>query len=269
MSRRTDLPAKIRNQFGQFAQIPEDLVTDPDLSDRAIRVYALLWVYSCKKGRDAFPGRKTLADDLQVSLSTVDRGIGELVRRGAITVDERYDGVRQTSNVYTIVAPLPQRPNTAEVIHRGRKFEAPLSSNLKPSGAANLKPQEQEPEEQEITGPVRHATTDAHALAEGTGPKPSPSTVSATYGKPLVPADVFAAVGDWLPSSFDDAQLEQLADEIVAGARPARVFDPTGYVIQAIRNTVRNDERRRGRWLLRADEIALEHTELTGRGARF
>lgn len=119
------------------------------------------------------------------------------------------------------------------------------------------------------SSPVPYVTTDANALAEGTGPKPTPSTFSATYGKPLVPADVFAAVGEWLPRTFDDAQLEQLADEIVAGARPARVFDPTGYVIQAIRNTVRNDERRRGRWLIRADEIALEHQELASRGARF
>jgi hypothetical protein len=270
MSRRgTDGPSKIRNQFGQFAQIPEDLVTDPAISDRAIRVYALLWVYSCKKGRDAFPGRRTLADDLQVSLSTIDRGIGELVRRGAISVDERYDGDRQTSNVYTIIAPLPARISDPEVIHRGRKFEAPLSSNLKPSGAANLKPQEQEPEEQDNSSPVRNVTTDANALAAGTGPKPTPATVSATYGHPLHHADVFASLGTWLPATFDDAQLDVLADEIVAAARPSRVFDPTAYVIQTIRNTVRTDERRRGRWLLRADEIALEHAELAQRGAGF
>lgn len=269
MSRSSNGRDQIRNQFGQFAQIPEDLVKDPALSDRAIRVYALLWVYSSRGGRDAFPGRRTLAVDLGVSLSTVDRGIGELVRRGAITVEERYDGDRQTSNVYTIIAPLPPRQITPEVIHRGRKFEAPPAANLKPSGAANLKPQEQEPEEQEISSPVPYVSTDPDALAAGTGPRVTPATVSATYGKPLNPADVFAAVGDWLPTTFDDEQLQQLADEVVASARPARVFDPTGYVIQAIRNTVREDERRRGRWLLRADEIALEHLELSLRGSRF
>lgn len=269
MTRAADAPTKIRNQFGQFAQIPEDLVTDPALTDRAIRVYALLWVYSSKKDRDAFPARRTLAEDLGVSLSTVDRGIGELVRRGAITVDERYDGDRQTSNIYTIVAPLPERQTDPEVIHRGRKSAAPLSSNLRPPGASNLRPHEQEPEEQETTGPVPNVTTGANALAEGTGPKPSPGTVSATYGHPLHPADVFAAVGHWLPSTFDDDQLIVLGEEIVKAARPARVFDPTGYVIQAIRNTVHQDERRRGRWLLRADEIALEHQELATRGAGF
>ncbi|MBW9095162.1 hypothetical protein JNB62_15860 [Microbacterium jejuense] len=120
-----------------------------------------------------------------------------------------------------------------------------------------------------ITGQVPEVPTDANALAAGTGPKPTPATVSATYGHPLHHADVFASVGTWLPSTFDDAQLDALADEIIAAARPARVFDPTAYVIQTIRNTVRTDERRRGRWLIRADEIALEHAELTQRGARF
>jgi hypothetical protein len=80
---------------------------------------------------------------------------------------------------------------------------------------------------------------------------------------------VFTSVGSWLPRTFDDAQLAELASEIVAAARPSRVFDPTAYVIRAIRNTVDPSERRRGRWLLRADEIAAEHAELAARGARF
>jgi hypothetical protein len=262
-------PNRIRNQFGTFAQIPADLVKDPSISDRAIRVYALLWTYSSEKDRDAFPSRAQMAEDMEVSKSTIDRGIGELTRRGAISVEEVFDGPRQTSNLYTIIAPLPPRPDIAEVIHRGRKSAARGASNLRPSGAANLRPQEQEPEEQEISGPVPEVTTDASDESSGTGPKPSPALLSPTYGLPLHPATVFTSVGSWLPRTFDDAQLAELASEIVAAARPSRVFDPTAYVIRAIRNTVDPSERRRGRWLLRADEIAAEHAELAARGARF
>lgn len=271
MSRRSpsDKPNRIRNQFGTFAQIPSDLVKDPAISDRAIRVYALLWTYSSDRDRDAFPSRSQMAVDLEVSVTTIDRGIGELVRRGAITVEEVFDGPRQTSNLYTIVAPLPPRSDEAEVIHRGRKFEAGGAANLKPSGASNLKHQEQEPEEQEIYGPVPEVSAEAAGNDSGTGPKPTPALLSATYGHPLHAPDVFAAVGDWLPRTFDDDQLRMLADEIVAAARPSRVFDPTAYVIQAIRNTVHVDERRRGRWLLRAGEIAAEHIELAARAAGF
>ena len=103
----------------------------------------------------------------------------------------------------------------------------------------------------------------------GTGPKPSPALLSATYGEPLNHADVFAAVGSCLPSTFDDEQLDTLADEITSAARPSRVFDPTAYVIRALRNTIHVSERHRGRWLLRADEIAAEHIAIAERGARF
>lgn len=260
---------RIRNQFGRFAQIPDDLIKDTAISDRAVRIYGLLWTYSSEKDRDAFPSRAQMAADLERSVTTIDRGIGELVRRGAIMVEEVFDGPRQTSNLYTIVAPLPPRSDDAEVIHRGRKFEAGVAANLKPSGASNLKHQEQEPEEQEIYGPVRQVTTDASDNISGTGPKPSPALVSHTHGKPLHHADVFAAIGTWLPVTFTDAMLDMLAGEIIQAAHPMRVFDPTAYVIRSIRNTVRDDERRRGFWLLRADEIAVEQLVLAQREARF
>ena len=149
-------------------------------------MYALLWTYSNDRDREAFPSRSQMAGDLEVSVSTVDRGVGELVRRGAITVEEVFDGDRQTSNLYTIVAPLPPRADDAEVIHRGRKFAATPAANLKPSGAANLRHQEQEPEEQEIYGPVPEVTHDGDDDFSGTGPKPSPTLFSATHGKPPV-----------------------------------------------------------------------------------
>lgn len=256
-----DTPTRIRNQFGQFAQIPEDLVTDPAVSDRAIRVYALLWVYSNKKARDAFPARRRLADDLGVSRQTVDRGIGELVRRGAISVDERWDGVRQTSNVYTIIAPLPPRADHApEVIHRGRKFEAPPASNLKPPGASNLKHHEQEPEEQELDQ-VPNATTERPvenpaAGSAGDGPEakqPTPKNLARLHGHGLSCPDVFASVGDLLaPTHLDDEGLERLAAEILAVA-PTRVVNPTAYVVRAIRNPTTRSE-----WIARAWVIAGE-----------
>lgn len=112
------------------------------------------------------------------------------------------------------------------------------------------------------TGPVPNATTDADALAEGTGP--NPSTVSRTFGKPLDVVDILAAIGDWLPLTFDDTQVHILAKEILDHAG-VHVLDPTAYVITTIRNTVKDNERRRGRWLLRADEIGLEHIALADR----
>lgn len=94
----------------------------------------------------------------------------------------------------------------------------------------------------------------------GTGPKqPNPKAFSATHGKPLAPADVFAAVGKQLPDTFDDVALEQLASEILARAA-SRVLDPTAYVITTIRgwhraNFTADHLEDAGGWLIRVDEI--------------
>lgn len=115
------------------------------------------------------------------------------------------------------------------------------------------------------TGPVPEVTTEGSVDKSGTGPRITPATVSKTHGHPFAPADVFASLGKALPSTFDDDQLRTLAAEILAEAATP-VIDPTGYVIRTLRNSAKPGERRRGRWWLRADEIAVEHLELTLRG---
>ncbi|MBW9118863.1 helix-turn-helix domain-containing protein [Microbacterium trichothecenolyticum] len=206
------------------------------------------------------PSQRYLAVKASVSERTVRDMLKALEGRDLIRREKRADpmtGGRQTDNYRLAMRGFPADSAgglTGKSEGGYRQAAAGISLT-------------QEPEE--ISGPVPEVTHDAPVDKSGTGPKPHPGTVSATYGKPLHHADVFAAIGHWLPSTFDDEQLDTLADEIVACARPARVFDPTGYVIQAVRNTIHQDERRRGRWLLRADEIALEHVELAQRGARF
>ncbi|QTV79454.1 helix-turn-helix domain-containing protein [Microbacterium sp. NIBRBAC000506063] len=115
-----------------FAQIPEVLVRDPNVSDRAVRIYALLWTYSAERSRKAWPSRKTMAETLNVSVKTIDRGIRELEERGAIAVDADFDGIRQTANIYTILV----LDDTPKSIHRGDKNDAPQSS----TGASNMSP---------------------------------------------------------------------------------------------------------------------------------
>lgn len=267
-----DRPSRIRNRYGAFAQIPEILVRDPAVSDRAIRIYALLWTYSAEKNRKVWPSRKTMAETLQVSVSTIDRGIRELEERGAIAVEADFHGVRQTSNVYTILV----MAEPATVIHRGRKSEAPRLStgaaDLTTPGAANLTTQEEEPQEED-NYPVPQVAHQTSAVDNRTGQNnhPDPRTLtSATHGQPLHPADVFAAVGRQLPDTFDDGALEQLAAEILSRAA-SRVLDPTGYVIRTIRNWHRKNHTAAqlvdaGSWLVRVDEIARdrEFARLTG-----
>lgn len=272
----SDRPTRIRNRYGAFAQIPEVLVRDPQVSDRAIRIYALLWTYSTERNRKVWPSRRNMAETLSVSVSTIDRGIRELEERGAIAVESDFNGVRQTSNIYTILV-MAEAPR---VLHRGRKFAAPRqgggAANLTTPGAANLTHQEEEPQEEELSPVLEVSPQSVVDNSDGTGldnQKATPRKFSATHGQPLQHADVFASVGMHLPDWFDDECLDRLAAEII-GRAASRVLDPTGYVIRTVRNWHRANLTGAelvdvGEWSARIDEIGRTRPVLAATEAGF
>jgi len=81
--------------------IPE-WILDAEISDRAVRLYALLARYANDQSI-AFPGRRKLAERLRVTLPTLDKAIKELVDGGAMEVVPRYrDNGGQTTNDYVM-----------------------------------------------------------------------------------------------------------------------------------------------------------------------
>lgn len=97
--------ARVVSDVGPFAVVPEWLLVGPEVSDRAVRLYALLALMADRGTREAFPARKTLAQRLGgCSLDSVDRAVDELAAAGAITKYERYrDGRRErSSNLYVV-----------------------------------------------------------------------------------------------------------------------------------------------------------------------
>lgn len=204
------------------------------------------------------PTQKYIARKASVSDRTVREMLRSLETRGLIARTKRGVnggvGGRLSDNYRLACRGLPADP-------AGRVTGK--SEGGYRNAASGIGTNRKEPEEN--AGPVPELSHQGPVDNFGTGPHPSPVTLSATAHHPLNPADVFASVGRMLPATFDDHQLHQLAAEILAGAS-SRVIDRTGYVIQAIRNSPRDTERHRGRWLLRADEIALEHAELARTG---
>lgn len=82
-----------------FSVLPE-WVLDADISDRALRLYAVLARYVNRQGR-AFPGRPRLAERLRCSVDSVDRAMVELVDLGAVVKRPRVrDNGTLTSNSY-------------------------------------------------------------------------------------------------------------------------------------------------------------------------
>lgn len=89
-----------------FAIIPEWIILN--CSANAVKLYAILHRHADGE-RKAWPGRRRLAELLDVSVNTLDRVLTELKKNGAITVQPRIDGSGQHSNVYIleIDRPLP------------------------------------------------------------------------------------------------------------------------------------------------------------------
>ena len=98
----------------RFAIVPEWLL-DADVSDAAIRLYAVLLRYGQSSGA-RMPGRATLARRLRKkSVDTIDRALRELVAIGAVTIEHRFDGGQRLTNRYHLHAHRPgHAPDAAE-----------------------------------------------------------------------------------------------------------------------------------------------------------
>src|SRR5215213_591224 len=99
-----------------FAIVPE-WVLDADISDAALRLYAVLLRYGQTSGI-RMPGRRLLAGRLHKrSRDSVDRALKELVGIGAVIVQHRRQGAVNLTNRYVVRSTPPQRapvPSAAE-----------------------------------------------------------------------------------------------------------------------------------------------------------
>src|SRR4051812_20993855 len=87
----------------RFAIVPEWLL-DADVSDAAIRLYAVLLRYGQSSGA-RMPGRATLARRLHKrSTDSVDRAMHELEQIGAVHVEHRYAGGQRLTSLYRLKA---------------------------------------------------------------------------------------------------------------------------------------------------------------------
>ena len=123
-----------------FAMTPAWLI-ESAISDRAVRLWAILWTYADRRSYEAWPGRRTLARQLGCSVDSIDRATRELMTVGALRVERRRrTNGSQTSNLYTLVEARP-----------GRTVAAPPSAPVRPPQPQGCGPIEQEPREPEPT----------------------------------------------------------------------------------------------------------------------
>lgn len=83
---------------GGFTQVPNHILEDPDLSERAKLVYALFLRYAWENDF-CFPGQETLAEHMGRSVSAVSKAITELKDAGYIEIKRPGQG---KVNTYTL-----------------------------------------------------------------------------------------------------------------------------------------------------------------------
>jgi len=122
----------------RFAILDEWLL-DLDISDRAVRLYAVLARYADNDTHKAYPSRETLATRLRCSTKSVDRAALELVEQGAMTKQQRTN----SSIIYTLRVVQGgghQSPGESTRVSRGvdTGVELTRTTELEPS---NVEPQ--------------------------------------------------------------------------------------------------------------------------------
>jgi hypothetical protein len=97
--------SNVSGPFEPFAIIPQSVIDHPDLTARALRLYACLARY-VDADRDCVVKRSTLAQRARCSEDTVDRGLAELQAIGALTITraQREDGSYGPSH-YQLTSP--------------------------------------------------------------------------------------------------------------------------------------------------------------------
>jgi len=94
---------RLRKSY-RFSTVPEHLIRDKSLTDRAFRLWCILDRYAGANG-EAFPSRRSLGLDLDCSMKSIDRALAELVERGWLAKERREAGA---SNDYTLlIAAVP------------------------------------------------------------------------------------------------------------------------------------------------------------------
>ena len=106
MSLRTDLP---------FAMVPL-WVLEMRLSDKALRLYAVLAGHADRQTHESRVKRKTLAAEMRCTVATVYRAKAELIERGCVSVERRTaDNGQDVANGYVVHLIPPENRGDAQV----------------------------------------------------------------------------------------------------------------------------------------------------------
>lgn len=193
----------------RFAIVPE-FVLDADVSDRAVRLYAVLRRYADAEGT-AWPSRRTLAVRLRCSIDSIDRATAELVALEAVSIEKRHvEGTEEPdTNLYRVAS---VRPGSRRVAATGGRTVAARGSRTAAAPKNENQLNESQGNEKEPAGGAPRVIT------LGSGPPSKPAAAlsrrrgKAGRGSPSPeprPADpAFEALAEcWLGRPYAELEL--------------------------------------------------------------
>jgi len=132
----------------RFSMVPAWLL-DRDISDKALRLYAVLAGYADSETGQAYPGRALLSRRMACSTKTVDRAVQELLEIGAIKKKQRVKDGHYQSSLYTVVRVDPAsevtRPSVRDDATSRHTRPDPVSPVSQRTITTELEPEELEP----------------------------------------------------------------------------------------------------------------------------
>ena len=123
-----------------FTSVPNSILSHPDISNRAFRLWVALHSFHFRINGRIFPGMEKLAETIHMSKSTVFRAIKELEELGLVSIKHR--GFDET-NEYTLYVPQDLKQPGNPIESSGKK-QSPGNdrSNVTDSSRSNVAEEE-------------------------------------------------------------------------------------------------------------------------------
>lgn len=124
---------------GPWAPVPAWVINHPNLTDRALRLYAVLMLMSSAENSTAFPSRRKLAEMMACSVKTVDRALQDLMNIDGVRVEHRFrPGTHEwTSSEYLVTIDNPCSEVATDMTTPRDKYDATVGTDLTLGGVTD------------------------------------------------------------------------------------------------------------------------------------
>ena len=99
----------------KFLKLASELITDKNITSNEFRIYAYLLSLYNEAKECSYPSMETIAEDTNISLSTVKRGVKKLAELGYMVIEKRDDMSGNNNKYKSFKYLVPPKSNNKKV----------------------------------------------------------------------------------------------------------------------------------------------------------